>query len=84
MAGYLSVIGIQLKQYLVSALMRQRKSAFSAEFPYSLRFNEALIQNHIIGFQEDAHLTSIDFNLIFCIHIRSQTIDASVRGQLLK
>ena len=27
---------------------------------------------------------SIDFNLIFYIHIRSQTIDTSVRGQLLK
>ena len=59
MAGYLSVIGIQLKQYLVSALMRQRKSAFSAEFPNILWFNEALVQNHIIGFQEDAPLTSM-------------------------
>ena len=43
MAGYLSVIGIQLKQYLVGALMCQRKPAFSAEFPNILRFNEALI-----------------------------------------
>ena len=84
MAGYLSVIGIQLKQYLVGALMCQRKPAFSAEFPNILRFNEALIQNHIIGFQEDAPLTSINLYLIFCIHIRGQTIDASVRGQLLK
>lgn len=33
MAGYLSVIGIQLKQYLMGALMCQRKPAFSAEFP---------------------------------------------------
>lgn len=84
MAGYLSVIGIQLKQYLVSALMCQRKSAFSAEFPNIRWFNETLVQNHIIGFQEDAPLTSINLYLIFCIHIRGQTIDASVRGQLLK
>ena len=84
MAGYLSVIGIQLKQYLVGALMCQRKPAFSAEFPNILRFNEALIQNHIIGFQEDAPLTSINLYLILCIHIRGQSIDASVRGQLLK
>ena len=46
MAGYLSVIGIQLKQYLVSALMCQRKPAFSAEFPNIRRFNEALTQNY--------------------------------------
>ena len=74
MAGYLSVIGIQLKQYLVGTLMCQRKPAFSAEFPNILRFNEALIQNHIIGFQKDAPLTSVYFYLIFCIHIRGQTI----------
>ena len=52
MAGYLSVIGIQLKQYLVSALMCLRKSAFSAEFPNIRWFNETLVQNHIISFQE--------------------------------
>ena len=84
MAGDLSVIGIQLKQYLVGTLMCQRKPAFSTEFPNIRRFNEALIQNHIIGFQEDAPLTPIYLYLIFCIHIRGQTIDASVRGQLLK
>ena len=52
MAGYLSVIGIQLKQYLVSALMCQRKSAFSAEFPNIRWFNETLVQNHIISCQK--------------------------------
>ena len=77
-------LGIQLKQYLMRALMRQRKSAFSAEFPNIRWFNEALVQNHIIGFQEDAPLTSINLYLIFCIHIRVQTVDASIRGQLLK
>ena len=70
MAGYLSVIGIQLKQYLVGTLMCQRKPAFSAEFPNIPRFNKALVQNHIIGFQKDVPLTSVYFYLIFCIHIR--------------
>ena len=35
-------------------LMCQHKPAFSAEFPNIPRFNEALVQNHIIGFQEDS------------------------------
>ena len=64
----------------MGTLMCQRKPAFSAEFPDIRRFNEALIQDHIIGFQKDASLTSIDFYLIFRIHIRGQTIDATVRG----
>ena len=68
----------------MGTLMCQRKPAFSAEFPNISRFNESLVQKHIIGFQEDAPQTSINLYLIFCIHICGQTIDASVRRQLLK